>query len=110
MSDLKRIVEEMDKKYAGEIPLKELEDILGTYQRSVKNKIDLLFECIKLNSGGGSRGIEMREACQWVDATQNLLVNLFMMLQPLEENGMNLTKDFIKKVIGHLEAILNEGK
>lgn len=106
---MSKVVEKLTKQFDGKLTPEQIKEIVGEYEKSVKSKVELIFDTIKLNSGGGDRGIEMNEACQWVDATQNVLCTLFIMLKSTDQTpDAHLTKDFLCKVNANLQAIGNE--
>ena len=108
---MSKVVEKLSKQFEGKLTPEQVQALVGEYEEKVKAKVALIFDTIKLNSGGGERGIEMNEACQWVDATQNVLCTLFMMLKSTDQTpDAHLTKDFLFKVNANLQAIGNEGK
>lgn len=104
-------VNEIFEKYADKLSALEIQNMINKYQDMVKDKISILFDTIKLNSGNGCRAIEITEACMWIDAVQNLLVNLVTMLKQLEtDENKKTTYRFLEKIISNLQELNNEGK
>ena len=108
---MSKVTEKLEKKFAGIFPAEEIRDLVAQYEIEVRRKCDLFMETIKFNSGDGLTALEMKEACQWVDAAQATLCTLFQALMALEMDPLKpMTKDFIRKVRANLETIANEGK
>lgn len=100
-------VKTLQKKF-GDKTAEEKLKIMQEYEASVKKKIDAIFSLIKMEADNGNRSIGIKEGCEWIDAFQNVLNNLLIMLKSTEPENTFITKDFIVRVVRNLEAI-NEG-
>lgn len=99
--------EEAKERYSKDFTQEELEDIVSKYEEKVKQKTQLVFELIKMNSNSNDSGIEVGDGCVWCDALQNMISTLLRMLKTAE-GSTGVTESFARKIVANIQSIFIE--